>query len=164
MSDPGNGRSTEGKTNWTGNFLGRITPGNWIVLLGLTVTAVWNYAALTNQNLENSKTLTDISTAIQKLATVDYVNNQKQQTDADIARLAGTVSQIHNEISTLNQALGDRITVISDRSVANGNAIAALTATVEALKETVYRQASNRTRDFNSSPYPGGSPPSGTSR
>lgn len=145
-----------------GGFLSRITPGNWIVITGMLLTALWNYQALTNQSASNQSSLNEIKASIANLASRDSLGEVQRDARERIVELKTQVDGFRGELRTMNEGFNARLSVIGERSNSSSNDIAALRATVIELKDdiadmrrqTAFR-SNSRSFETGSVPVPG---------
>ena len=103
-----NGNSTNGNANWHGNFLARVTPGNWITIVMVVAAGIISWQNTKNQIGNQTKELIEVKAQIVALApkeSVGQITNQVESINTRLASLTDRINVMGQEIAVLREII-----------------------------------------------------------
>lgn len=138
MNDQPNGNG-RGNGNGSGarDFFGRVTPGNWLTMGVVLVTAAVGWGRLDGQLSNQAAAIEELKASIGRLATTDALANVAHDTDKDMSALRAIVEANRGDFKMTIDALTARVSLLGERTNDTGRETAQLGTEVANLKEAV---------------------------
>lgn len=128
------------------SFWRRITPGSWLTLGLVLVTAVASWTKMDNGLTVQAAAVTELKAAISRLATVDALTNVARDTDKDMASLRAMFEANRSDFKITVDALTARLSVLGERTNDTSREAAQLSTEITNIKDMITelrRQARN---------------------